>query len=710
MAGAFPYERLDVFEAYEAQNNYAVSNFDWSTYGQSIADNLVGQSIGSKSTIKLADSASSVDSYYLGFDIIVTRIDTEGRKKQQRKEIIAYTGASRIATIDGIWDSEFFPTVGDTYEIVPTYADRRVSINTAIQTLDYITSDRYGRGLKVLDDLNLDSWLESARECAKQSDVSMKVLGSPTVFADSIYSLMEGSRVVFRGKLVGIQESKYINFTEIRGKLTNLWLDWKSYKVGDIVYHKTNLYRVTSAGTKTSAPVHGSGNVNGLEFINSLTLTKTSGNGPPTLSADISSGNPVIGWKDGREVPGYSLYDCDSIDYWRYLGWDEHSQRNATRHQTNIIIDTSLPLFDNVNTLLQHCGGILRYSGGKYYLDIEKEAKPEEIVEITDDHIIGKIEISDEGTRSAYNSLTASFSDPANKFEPINISFFNSNYLKEDRNVPKKGNLTISGITNYYNARMLADKFLTRSRFGTSISVTLTPDMIKLLAGRVISVTYSRFGWSSKTFRIESLTINEDCTINITAKEYDPSFYYISNLAAQKAKGQAGNSKRTGILPPEGLTATSIDNNNEQISAIELSWSSSFDGVPSTRIFTEILASNTSQYELQVVSVLGNIISVSESNTLGSGDRLTAVGSSPGINAQEQYYIKDKISPTSFTISSMREGPTLDLDNNSSPNLRFITANIVATIPYPSNTYIDVASTDQTRIERFYWVRHKVNK
>lgn len=708
MSGVFPFERLDFFESVQAQNNYAVSNFDWATYGQSISENLVGQTIASKNTIALGASASSVNDYYLGFDVVVTRIDTEGRKKQQRKEIIAYDGSAKVATIDGIWDSEFLPTVGDTYEIVPTYADRRMSINTAIQTLDYITSDRYGRGLDPQEDLNLDSWLESARECAKQSDVSVKVLSNPTVFPGAVYSLMSGPKVIFRGELVGIQENKYITFTKVRGKLTNLWMDWKSYTVGQIVYHKNNLYLVTSAGTKTSPPVHTSGDVNGLQYTASLTLSKTSGNGPNVLTLDISGGNPVIGWKDGREVPGYSLYDCDSIDYWRYLGWDEHSQRNATRHQTNIIIDTSLPLFDNINTLLQHCGGILRYSGGKYYLDIEKEAKPEEIVEINDDHIIGKIEVSDEGTRSSYNSLTASFSDPANKYEPINISFFNSNYLKEDKNVPKKGNLTISGITNYYNARMLADKFLARSRFGTTIAMTLTPDMIKLLAGRVVAVTYGRFGWTSKKFRIESLTINEDCTINITAKEYDESFYYISNLSAQKAKGQAGNAKNTAIAAPGQLIATNIESSNERVDSIELSWTNNFTGAISPNIFTEILVSNTKQYTLNIVSVSSNMITVNDVHTLKIGDQVTLTNSvsslQPGV-----YYVSDIPGFYNLRLSSVRFGSSINLSDDLSPSCDIITANVAATVPYPTNTFIDVANSDE-RITKYYWIRHKVIK
>ena len=41
----------------------------------------------------------------------------------------------------------------------------------------------------------------------------------------------------------------------------------------------------------------------------------------------------------------------------------------------NQTIDTSAPLFDNVNQMLTQFNGILRYSNGKYQLDIKTKGK-----------------------------------------------------------------------------------------------------------------------------------------------------------------------------------------------------------------------------------------------------------------------------------------------------------------------------------------------
>src|SRR5687768_568949 len=110
----------------------------------------------SRNTMRLASGASSVANFYNGFAIIVNRIDSvTGKERTQRKKIIGYDGTNKVITIEGLWDPDFIPQTSDTYQIVPFYADNRVSINLAAITMDYITSTRYGRGLDPLKDLNL---------------------------------------------------------------------------------------------------------------------------------------------------------------------------------------------------------------------------------------------------------------------------------------------------------------------------------------------------------------------------------------------------------------------------------------------------------------------------------------------------------------------------------------------------------------------------
>ena len=553
-----------------------------------------------KNTIKLPASASATTDYYKGDEIEVTRYNSStGKMITQTAVIIGYNGTSKIATIDSIWD--FIPVSTDTLRIYPKYADGRVSINPAIQCLDYVTSKTYGRGLDAYNDLDLPSWLETARKCDTQSDATVLITSGTPATGDVYKYTNTAGNIVWQGTVASTYTATnvtgtLVTFTDVIGKLTNKWVPWKTFKEKEIVYNGSGiLYTVTSASAVfPTEPVSGAV-PSGMSTTASLSLSKSSGTGSASLGVSITDGNPVQGSRDGKKISGYSIYDCDDINYWKTSGWDEHAQRYATKSQCNITIDTSQSLFDNINGLLDHFNGILRYTAGKYYLDVEEAEGViplSDIRTITVDDIIGKIQLTDEGSRSAFNSLTAAFADPANKFEPRNVSFFNSDYLKADRNVPKKGNLSIPGITNYYNTRLLADGFLNKSRYGLSISMTLRPSGFLLLAGTVIQVIYPRYDWVSpgKKFRIEAVTYQPDGLVDIVAKEYDDSFYSLAHV--KKVAGTGATTVPGKVIYPSTSGPSNLTATTNQYNHITLNWTClETTGVANT--LTEIWRSNT---------------------------------------------------------------------------------------------------------------------
>ena len=141
---------------------------------------------------------------------------------------------------------------------------------------------------------------------------------------------------------------------------------------------------------------------------------------------------------------GYSLYDSDDVRYWKYVGWDQYTQRYVTRHQLNSFIDTSEKLFDNVNSMLEQFNGILRYSNGKYFMDIKTKAKNLSLFDnkteiIKDEDIVGEIKLDDKGISQTFNAINAGISDPSLLFENRDLSFFNSTYLKQDKGIQRQG-------------------------------------------------------------------------------------------------------------------------------------------------------------------------------------------------------------------------------------------------------------------------------
>ena len=195
---------------------------------------------------------------------------------------------------------------------------------------------------------------------------------------------------------------------------------------------------------------------------------------------------------------------------------------------------------------------------------------------IENEDIVGTISIKDGGLSKSYNSLSASIVDPANNFNTRSVSFFNSEFLKQDRGVVRSGSYKLEGITNYHNARLAVEQTLNRSRFSRQVSFTVRPVGLALSPGSLIRVKYPRFGWDTgKYFRIQSMTYQVDCMVNIVATEHDDSIYFI-----QAPKASPYSIERTGEAldrTPEAPSALVATNDNDSptteiLDGIELTW------------------------------------------------------------------------------------------------------------------------------------------
>jgi hypothetical protein len=676
-----------------------------------------GAKIVSRNCVRLAGGASAVDGYYNGHTITVTTTNaTTGKQIVQEKTIVDYDGDLKIAIVNDIWDEAAIPNNTSTYYIQQPYSDKRSSTNFALITADYIGSKIYGKGLVIGEDLNFNSVLEAARTCDERSDVTIRCLSNPTVTptVGAVYKLTNtATKIIWQGTVSGTFTSAvsgasctYVTFTNNIGKMTREWNSWATFAEGEYVYYLGNIYKANGSYTPNSvAPVHVSGlTVNNLIHQTTAAITKVTGTGDSSLAL-FAAGNPVQSVLNGRISSGYSLYDSDGIEYWRYVGWESKDQRWVTRHQGNITLDTSQPVFDNTNSLLALFGGILRFNGGQYFLEVKTIASALTAGDpaiITEDMIIGRIKLQDEGVRSSYNSLAVSYADPSNKFEARNISFFNSDYLKADRNVPRKGSLSIPGITNYYNARLLADRYLSESRFGMSLSLTLAPRGLLLLPGSVIEVPYTRYGWNNKQFRIESMSSSgDDCLIDIVAKEYDDSFYTNSNIKKQKGTGAPPLPLNNVVAPPTGLTAAVREDADYSSVAMLLRWtnSDSSGAMSSTEVYGYPIVRT-------VVSGASNIFTTAESGDLSVNDELIfyEVGTT-GLTSGVVYYARD-ITATTFKIAATAGGVAISFTGGTY-TLRVGRKEGLTNAEYPSTEYLDIAYNTSS-LDRYYKIRHKV--
>ncbi|NNB93035.1 hypothetical protein HI113_03805 [Corallococcus exiguus] len=84
--------------------------------------------------IKLASSASEVDGYYTGMEVRLTA----GPGAGQRRRITAYTGATRVATVEPAWSPS--PTNESHYEVTDTLDVVRERLGMSLEELKLITT------------------------------------------------------------------------------------------------------------------------------------------------------------------------------------------------------------------------------------------------------------------------------------------------------------------------------------------------------------------------------------------------------------------------------------------------------------------------------------------------------------------------------------------------------------------------------------------
>jgi hypothetical protein len=450
--------------------------------------------------------------------------------------------------------------------------DERVSINPSMQTLDYITNRRYGKGLNIDTELNKESFLESGRLCDDRSKIKIATIAGATIgHIFRLYATDTGEApgdIIFQGEVSGstqIDTALYeIEFDNIIGKLGQKWTDWREFRKGQIVWGKDKAYLNT--GTDYTVITETTFDSTGAD--STFTLSNESGGSNLTVKLDRLGGTPytnsvVRAHSSGNDfaLPGYSLHDSDDVKFWKYVGWDEPEQRYVTRHQLNQVINTSTPIFDNINSMLSQFNGLLRYTNGLYELDIKTGAPSATdsywvtgVTEISEDDIIGKIKIDDKGQKNSYNSITANIVDPQNKFNARAVSFFNS---------------------------------VEESRAGLNISFTIDQKGYLLLAGNIISLSYNRFNWVDKLFRIETLTTKSNGEISIVAKEHNDDAFLIDY--SDRSPGDGKDEGPDGTAPTLLTAPSNLQASQDRDDEIVLTWINSA-GYDRTKHYIEIWA------------------------------------------------------------------------------------------------------------------------
>ena len=257
------------------------------------------------------------------------------------------------------------------------------------------------------------------------------------------------------------------------------------------------------------------------------------------------SANPALCLHDylisTRYGKGLSASDIDTTAFTAAQGVcntsvTTHSGGSSTKlFECHVALGNKTKLIDNVKTLISSMRGFFTYSGGLYTLKIEGTGSS--VLTITEDMMIGGIKIIGEEKAKKYNRIIARFDNEEKAYQkdeiiypPIDETNVGSDFkyatmLASDNNEELHFDMSLPATTSPYQAEDLAELALKRSRTGLRIALKTTSEALNLIVGDIFAVTHTGFGFSSKLFICNGLTLDKSGFVAVKGLEYDASVY-----------------------------------------------------------------------------------------------------------------------------------------------------------------------------------------
>ena len=237
---------------------------------------------------------------------------------------------------------------------------------------------------------------------------------------------------------------------------------------------------------------------------------------------------------------------------------------NINIFDTNAVLDTSKKVIENVRELIKGCRGYLPYSGGKYTLIIETTGSAS--LTLTEDDIIGGYSLSSPNKNDKYNRVIVSFVNPDRNFQVDEVQFppiDDSGLPSADQHATMKtadggflleGRFDFKTLTSPYQAEEMAEIILRRSREALSLNINVSFDAYDLAIGDIVNITHASLGFSSKAFRVISISFNEDFTIGLSLIEHQDSHYTWATKTQVASTPSTNLPNPFTIQPPASVT------------------------------------------------------------------------------------------------------------------------------------------------------------
>jgi hypothetical protein len=394
------------------------------------------------------------------------------------------------------------------------------------------------------------------------------------------------------------------------------------------------------------------------------------------------------------------------------------------RYQCNGVIETGNQIRANIEQLLASMGGMLTYSGGKYFIDGAEYKAP--ALTFTEADVISDIQTqTKQSRRGIYNGVKGIFVSEEKNYKVLDYPpQISSTYATEDGD-PIYLDMALPFVTNNTQAQRLAKIALLKSRQQVVINMTVNLKGLQVKIGDTINVTNDRLNYSSKVFQVidYSLAIADGgaLAVNLACIETASAIYDWATSDEEDflSGGELDlyDGRTVANVTNLALTETAFKGpDGNLISAVDLTWT------PVTDAFVELYkvrynktgttnyfyASTreprvyisgldiTSNYDFRVQAE--NLIGVSSTGTTLSNQALNGDTSAPGV-------------PTSASATGGIQTITAEWTNPSDIDFKHteVFVNTSNSIPANPTAVVDgeeyIVSGLSGTVTRYFWLK-----
>ena len=199
------------------------------------------------------------------------------------------------------------------------------------------------------------------------------------------------------------------------------------------------------------------------------------------------------------------------------------------RFTCNIALQPDVDSKENVTEILKTFKGALPFINGKYVLSMEVAASS--VMSFDDSNIIGGVTISYADRSKRLNQVTVKFpnslkghkEDAVTWPKPTSTEY--TTLLAEDSGEKLTTEAKLSGVTSYSQAEDLAEFMVKDSRNQQMISFKTQPLALQLEPNDIIQVTTDSLDYINRPYRVRSVKLGADLTVEVAAQEYDATVY-----------------------------------------------------------------------------------------------------------------------------------------------------------------------------------------